>query len=83
MRYCGSFPVVDLMARGAKPQEACIETVLTVGRKDPLPLKGMSLNFVAVDRHGRHGGTGSDVGFQYSVTTREGSQVINAVTVEA
>ena len=74
MRYCGSFLVVDLMARGASPQEACIETVLTMGRKDPLPLKEMSLNFVAVDRHGRHGGAGSDAGFQYSVTTREGSQ---------
>ena len=83
MRYCGSFLVVDLMARGASPQEACIETVLTMGRKDPLPLKEMSLNFVAVDRHGRHGGAGSDAGFQYSVTTREGSQVIDAVTVEA
>ena len=83
MRYCGSFLVVDLMARGTSPQEACIETVLTMGRKDPLPLKEMSLNFVAVDRHGRHGGAGSDAGFQYSVTTREGSQVIDAVTVEA
>ena len=83
MRYCGSFLVVDLMARGASPQEACIETGLTMGRKDPLPLKEISLNDVAVDRHGRHGGVGSDAGFQCSVTTREGSQVIDAVTVEA
>jgi N4-(beta-N-acetylglucosaminyl)-L-asparaginase len=82
MRYCGSFQVVEFMARGATPQEACVETVLNMGRKDPLPLKDMSLNFVAVDRHGRYGGAGSDPGFRYSVTTEEGSQSIDAVTVQ-
>jgi N4-(beta-N-acetylglucosaminyl)-L-asparaginase len=82
MRYCGSFMVVDYLSRGASPEEACIETVLAMGRKDPLPLKEMSLNFVAVDRQGRVGGAGSDAGFQYSVTTRESSHVFDAVTVE-
>mgnify|MGYP002639914110 CR=1 FL=1 len=82
MRYCGSFQVVEFMARGATPEEACIETVLSMGRKDPLPLKDMSLNFVAVDRFGRYGGAGSDAGFRYSVTTVEGSQSSDAVTVQ-
>ena len=81
MRYCGSFLVVDFMARGAHPQDACIETVRTMGRKDPQELSGMSLNFCAVDRYGRHGAAGSDAGFHYSVTTSEGTQVIDAVTV--
>lgn len=81
MRYCGSFQVVECMARGATPEEACIETVLRMGRKDPLALKDMSLNFVAVDRFGRYGGAGSDAGFKFSVTTEAGSQVIDAVTV--
>ena len=82
MRYCGSFAVVDWMSRGASPEEACIETVLAMGRKDPLPLKEMSLNFIAVDRHGRFGGAGSDAGFQFSVATGESSRVVDAITVE-
>lgn len=82
MRYCGSFAVVDWMSRGASPEEACIETVLAMGRKDLLPLKEMSLNFIAVDRHGRFGGAGSDAGFQFSVATGESSRVVDAITVE-
>lgn len=83
MRYCGSFLVVELMARGATPEEACIETVQSIGRKDPQALDQVHVNFVAIDRHGRHGGAGSDDGFAYSVTIEGESEVIDAVHVTA
>ncbi|MEC8991718.1 MAG: N(4)-(beta-N-acetylglucosaminyl)-L-asparaginase [Candidatus Latescibacterota bacterium] len=81
MRYCGSFLAVELMGRGATPEEACIDTVLSIGRKDPKSLEEVHVNFVAIDRHGRHGAAGSDEGFAYSITTDSSSEVIDAVHV--
>ncbi len=81
MRYCGSFLAVELMARGATPEEACIDTVLSIGRKDPKSLEEVHVNFVAIDKHGRHGAAGSDEGFAYSITTNTNSEVIDAVHV--
>ena len=81
MRYCGTFLTVELMARGATPEEACIETVESIGRKDPMSLADVHVNFVAIDRHGRYGGAGSDKGFAYSITIDGQSEVIEAIHV--
>lgn len=81
MRYCGTFLVVELMARGASPEEACIDVVRSTGRKDPRPLAELGINYVAIDKHGRHGGAGTSGGFSYAVTTGTDSQVIDAIHV--
>ena len=50
------------------------ETIRRIAKVDP---KGMnlSINFVALDKHGRYGAAGTDNGFQYSVTTPSRSQI--------
>jgi isoaspartyl peptidase/L-asparaginase-like protein (Ntn-hydrolase superfamily) len=75
MRYCGSFLIVEYMRHGLHPQEACRETIRRITRKDP---KGfdLSINFVALDKKGRHGAAGTDKNFQYSVTTETSSEVL-------
>lgn len=77
MRYCGSFLVVELMRQGLHPQEACLETIRRIAAMDP---KGfdLSINFIALDRSGRFGAAGTGQGFEYSVTTRESSQVLHS-----
>ncbi len=77
LRYCGSFLVVELMRQGLSPEEACVEVVRRIVRKDP---KGadVAVNFVALDKQGRFGAAGSARGFQYSVTTRDASRVLKA-----
>lgn len=82
MRHCGSFLVVEWMAQGASPQQACVEAVRAIARRDPRPLKELDVHFVAVDRSGRHGAAGTGAGFQYSVATRAGSQLIQAEVVD-
>ena len=67
MRYCGSFLVVELMRQGLHPQEACLETIRRIARKDPLGFD-LSINFIALDRQGRYGAAGTGQGFEYSVT---------------
>ena len=81
MRYCGSYRVVDLMARGADPQSACVETVRHILRRDPRPADQLSCFFIALDRQGRTGGAGTSGGFSYCVTTAESSRLIDAEVV--
>ena len=75
MRYCGSFLVVELMRQGLHPEEACLEAIRRIARKDPKGT-GISVSFVALDKKGRYGAAGSAKGFQYSVTTKSSSRVL-------
>lgn len=77
MRYCGSFLVVELMRQGLHPQEACLEAIRRIARKDPKGM-GISVSFVALDKQGRYGAAGSAAGFQFSITSRNSSRVLTA-----
>ena len=81
MRYCGSFLVVEYMRQGLHPQAACEQTIRRIARQDP---KGtnLSINFVALDKHGRYGAAGTDKEFQFAVATRKSSQVLPALLVD-
>ena len=82
MRYCGSFLVVELMRQGMHPQEACLEAIRRIAKKDPKGM-GISVSFVALDKQGRYGAAGSAAGFQFSVTTRSSSQILTAPGISA
>lgn len=77
MRHCGSFLVVEYMRQGLHPQDACVETIKRIAKKDP---KGfdLSINFVALDRKGRFGAAGTGSGFEYSVTCSAFSRVLQS-----
>jgi len=75
MRYCATFLIVEFMRQGMSPHEACAQVIRRIMRTEP---KGadLSINFVALDKHGRYGAAGTDQGFQYSVTTPTFSRVL-------
>ena len=75
MRYCATFQIVELMRQGAHPREACQRVVDRIVAAEPKG-KNPSINFVALDKLGRHGAAGTDAGFHYSVTTRDASNVL-------
>jgi len=76
MRYCGSFMIVELMRQGLHPEEACIEAIRRIAKKDPKGFE-LSINFVALDRQGRYGAAGTDKDFKYSVATSASSKVLD------
>jgi N4-(beta-N-acetylglucosaminyl)-L-asparaginase len=76
MRYCASFMIVELMRGGAHPADACLETIRRIARIDPKNLSDLSINFIALDKHGRFGAAGTDHGFAYSVTTKTSSEAL-------
>jgi isoaspartyl peptidase/L-asparaginase-like protein (Ntn-hydrolase superfamily) len=82
MRYCGSFTVVEYMRQGLTPQAACEETIRRIAKQDPKGFN-LSINFVALDRHGRSGAAGTDKNFKFSVASASGSNVLRPSLVES
>lgn len=75
MRYCGSFMVVEYMRQGMSPQQACEATVKRIVRAEGRG-PGIAINFVALDKQGRHGAAGTQRGFRYAVTTESESVIV-------
>jgi isoaspartyl peptidase/L-asparaginase-like protein (Ntn-hydrolase superfamily) len=75
MRYCGSFLVVEHIRQGLHPQEACRQTIRRIARHDPKG-RNLSINFIALDKHGRWGAAGTDARFQFAVATQTKSQLL-------
>jgi len=75
MRYCATFLIVEFMRQGMLPHEACVQVIRRIQGTEPKGAE-LSINFVALDKHGRYGAAGTDQGFQYSVTTPTFSRVL-------
>jgi N4-(beta-N-acetylglucosaminyl)-L-asparaginase len=73
MRYCGSFVIVELIRQGMTPQEACVEIIKRIIKKEGR--SDLNINFVALDKQGRFGAAGTGKGFPFSVTTKSFSRV--------
>jgi N4-(beta-N-acetylglucosaminyl)-L-asparaginase len=75
MRYCATFMIVEFMRQGLAPHEAIVQAIKRIikseGRDD------LHINFVALDKHGRYGGAGTDSEFKYSVATPGQSLVLD------
>jgi len=81
MRYCGSFLIVELMRQGFSPQEACVEVIRRIARKDPRGFD-LSINFVALNKAGAYGAAGTGKGFQFSVATNSVSRIQQSIGVD-
>jgi N4-(beta-N-acetylglucosaminyl)-L-asparaginase len=77
MRYCGSFMVVEYMRQGFSPEEACLETIRRICRREPEG-KSLKINFIALDKQGRYGAASSDSGFPFAVATASSSRVLTS-----
>jgi N4-(beta-N-acetylglucosaminyl)-L-asparaginase len=81
MRYCGSFLIVELMRQGLSPQDACVEVIRRIARKDPRGFD-LSINFVALNKAGAYGAAGTGKGFQFSVATNSFSRIQQSIGVD-
>ncbi len=76
MRYCATFMIVEHMRQGMSPEEACVEAIRRITRKDAK--KGnLNINFIALDKQGRYGAAGTD-DFAFAVAFKGSSAVLKA-----
>ena len=71
IRICGTHTVVEQMRFGRTPEQACMEAVKRIVKRDPVKAKELQVGFVAVSRTGQVGAYSILKGFTYSVTNSE------------
>ena len=77
MRGVSAFFMIELMRRGATPEEACIEAITRVTRKQDVG--DVQLGVLALDRDGRIGAYALQSGFTYALRTTESDEVSEAM----
>ena len=70
IRICGSHLVVELMRRGATPEEACREAVERIVKKQPVRSKELQVGFLALNKKGEFGSFCLQKGFNYAVKSK-------------
>jgi N4-(beta-N-acetylglucosaminyl)-L-asparaginase len=75
MRYCATFMIVEFMRQGLAPQEAIVKVIRRITESERR--NDLSINFIALDKHGRYGAAGTDNNFKYSVATPGRSLVLD------
>jgi N4-(beta-N-acetylglucosaminyl)-L-asparaginase len=68
IRICGTHTVVEQMRMGRSPEEACLEAVRRVVKRDPVKAKELQVGFVAISAKGEVGAFAVQKGFTYSIT---------------
>jgi len=76
VKIVGSHTVVEMMRRGAPPQEACEEAIHRIAKKQP-DHKEFQVAFLAIDRNGEAGTFAIQKGFQFAMTTPKGASLVD------
>ena len=78
--YCTSISIVQLMARGAPPQDACMELLQHIAKTIP-ENKDAAVAVIAINKHGEIGAGSMNDGFflKYAVWRNNESQVLDSV----
>ncbi|MFM8450785.1 MAG: N(4)-(beta-N-acetylglucosaminyl)-L-asparaginase [Haliscomenobacter sp.] len=69
LKTLSSFTIVELMSRGATPQEACEDAVARIARKFPKQIEGngVQVGVLALGRDGHHGAFGLRDNYSYAL----------------
>lgn len=78
VKICGAHTVVEAMRRGLSPELACKEAVRRIVKNKGSQAKDVQVGFLAINNKGQHGAFAVQKGFNYCVTTKDGTRVIDA-----
>ena len=78
VKICGAHTVVEAMRRGLSPELACKEAIRRIVKNNGVKAKEVQVGFLAINNKGQHGAFAIQKGFNYCVTTKDGTKVIDA-----
>ncbi|HYC40296.1 MAG TPA: N(4)-(beta-N-acetylglucosaminyl)-L-asparaginase [Chitinophagaceae bacterium] len=78
VKICGAHTIVEMMRQGHSPEKACREAVGRIVRNKKDKANTVQVGFLAINNRGEHGGFAIQKGFNYCVTSRRGTTVVNA-----
>jgi N4-(beta-N-acetylglucosaminyl)-L-asparaginase len=76
IRVAGSAMVVEIMRRGASPEEACCEVVQRIMKKNK-NLEDMQVGFLALNVKGEYGACALQKGFNYAVKHEKKNEMVD------
>jgi N4-(beta-N-acetylglucosaminyl)-L-asparaginase len=71
IRICGTHTVIEQMRFGRTPEQACMEAVKRIVKRDPAKAKEIQVGFLALSKKGEIGGFSIAKGFTYAVTNSQ------------
>ena len=71
IRICGTHTVIEQMRFGRSPEQACMEAVKRIVKRDPLKAKDIQVGFIALSKKGEIGAYSIAKGFTYAVTSSQ------------
>lgn len=71
IRICGTHTVIEQMRFGRSPEQACMEAVKRIVKRDPAKAKEIQVGFLALSKKGEIGAYSIVKGFTYSVTNSQ------------
>ena len=71
IRFCGTHTVIEQMRFGRSPEQACMEAVKRIVKRDPVKAKEIQVGFLALSKKGEIGAFSIVKGFTYAVTTAQ------------
>lgn len=78
VKICGAHTVVEAMRQGLSPELACKEAIRRIVKNKGSKAKDVQVGFLAINNKGQHGAFAIQKGFNYCVTTNEGTIVIDS-----
>jgi N4-(beta-N-acetylglucosaminyl)-L-asparaginase len=78
VKICGAHTIVEAMRRGLHPELACREAIRRVVKNKGEKARNVQVGFLAINNKGQHGAFAIQKGFNYCVTTMQGTKVIDA-----
>ena len=71
IRICGTHTVIEQMRFGRSPEQACVEAVKRIVKRDRVKAKEIQVGFLALSKKGEIGAYSIVKGFTYSVTNSQ------------
>jgi N4-(beta-N-acetylglucosaminyl)-L-asparaginase len=78
IRIVGSHLVVELMRQGRSPEQACIEAVGRITKRNPEKAKRLQVGFLALNTKGEFGAYAIQSGFTYAVRSQDEEKIYSS-----
>jgi N4-(beta-N-acetylglucosaminyl)-L-asparaginase len=78
IRIAGCHLVVELMRQGLSPQQACMEAVERVYKRQKHRISDIQVGFIALNTKGEYGAFCVQPGFNYAIHDSEDNRLINS-----
>jgi N4-(beta-N-acetylglucosaminyl)-L-asparaginase len=78
IKICGTHTIVELMRQGIEPEQACKQAIERITKRHGANAKNFQVGFIALRRDGSYGGFSIVKGFDFVVTTKEGTRVVQS-----